>query len=560
MASKYNYNTELKRVVLIVDDEMINRELLGFMLKDSYDVLYAENGAQALEIIKENKKLLSLVLLDLIMPEMDGFELLGILKSEPELSQIPVVVLTSEETAEVKSLRMGAADFIKKPYNMPEVILARISRIIELNEGRFIIRSAAQDELTGLFTKDFFFEYAQLEERYHPERENDAIVINSDRFHLVNELYGRDFGDEILKAIAQGIDNILENSKGIACRAEADTFMIYCPHRTDYDELMDKICSVLSDMSVNPRVRLRMGVYPNADKSLTIEQRFDKATSVCNTLRGNYTTRIALYDEAQNSKDVYFERLINDMAASLENKDFKVYFQPKYNITGDEPYLCSAEALIRWNHPELGMISPGDFIPLFETNGLVSHLDCYVWQEAGARIKEWKDKYGKTVPVSVNVSRIDMYDPEIKSKLLKILADNDLTTDDLLLEITESAYSEDAGQIIEVINGLRDAGFKIEMDDFGSGYSSLNMLTELPIDVLKLDMIFVRNMHKDEKALRLVELIKEIAAFLSVPIVAEGVEEEEQCRLLKNLGCEIIQGYYFSKPLPPEEFEELLRK
>ena len=241
MASKYNYNTELKRVVLIVDDEMINRELLGFMLKDSYDVLYAENGAQALEIIKENKKLLSLVLLDLIMPEMDGFELLGILKSEPELSQIPVVVLTSEETAEVKSLRMGAADFIKKPYNMPEVILARISRIIELNEGRFIIRSAAQDELTGLFTKDFFFEYAQLEERYHPERENDAIVINSDRFHLVNELYGRDFGDEILKAIAQGIDGILENSNGIACRAEADTFMIYCPHRTDYDELMDKI-------------------------------------------------------------------------------------------------------------------------------------------------------------------------------------------------------------------------------------------------------------------------------------------------------------------------------
>lgn len=560
MASKYNYNTELKRVVLIVDDEMINRELLGFMLKNDYDVLYAENGAQALEIIKANKKLLSLVLLDLIMPEMDGFELLGILKSEPELSQIPVVVLTSEETAEVKSLRMGAADFIKKPYNMPEVILARISRIIELNEGRFIIRSAAQDELTGLFTKDFFFEYAQLEERYHPDRESDAIVINSDRFHLVNELYGRDFGDEILKAIAQGIDNILENSKGIACRAEADTFMIYCPHITDYDELMDKICSVLSDMSVNPRVRLRMGVYPNADKSLTIEQRFDKATSVCNTLRGNYTTRVALYDEEQNSKDVYFERLINDMASSLENKDFKVYFQPKYNITGDEPYLCSAEALIRWNHPELGMISPGDFIPLFETNGLVSHLDYYVWQEAGARIKEWKDKYGKTVPVSVNVSRIDMYDPEIKSKLLKILDDNGLTTDDLLLEITESAYSEDAGQIIEVINGLRDAGFKIEMDDFGSGYSSLNMLTELPIDVLKLDMIFVRNMHKDEKALRLVELIKEIATFLSVPIVAEGVEEEEQCRLLKNLGCEIIQGYYFSKPLPHEEFEELLKK
>ena len=559
MATKFNYNTDLKRVVLIVDDEQINRELLGFMLQDSYDIIYAENGAEALRIIKENKKLLSLVLLDLIMPEMDGFELLGILKADTELAQIPVVVLTSEDSAEVKSLRMGAADFIKKPYNMPEVIQARVSRIIELSEGRFIIRSASQDELTGLYTKDFFFEYAQLEERYHPEGEYDAVVINVDRFHLVNELYGREVGDDILKTIARGIERAFAYSKGIACRAEADIFMIYCQHSENYEEIMDKIYSSLSDISSNPRVRLRAGVYPCADKSLTIEQRFDKATSVCNTLRGNYTKRVAIYDEAQNSKDVFYERLINDMTSSLENRDFMVYFQPKYNITKDEPYLCSAEALIRWNHPQLGMISPGDFIPLFEANGLVSHLDHYVWQEAGARIKEWKDKYGKSVPVSVNVSRIDMYDPKLKEKLIKILEDNKLTAEDMFLEVTESVYSEDANQMIEVINSLRAAGFKIEMDDFGSGYSSLNMLTELPIDVLKLDMIFVRNMHKGGKSLRLVELIKEIASFLSVPIVAEGVEAEEQCELLKGLGVEIIQGYYFSKPLPPEEFERLLK-
>ena len=226
MAAKFNYNTDHKRVVLIVDDEEINRELLGLMLQGSYDVIYAENGAEALEIIKENKNLLSLILLDLIMPEMDGFELLGILKAEPELAQIPVVVLTAEDSAEVKSLRMGAADFIKKPYNMPEVILARISRIIELNEGRFIIRSASQDELTGLYTKDFFFEYAQLEERYHTESEHDAVVINVDRFHLVNELYGREFGDNILKAIAHGIESIFTDSTCIACRAEADIYGI----------------------------------------------------------------------------------------------------------------------------------------------------------------------------------------------------------------------------------------------------------------------------------------------------------------------------------------------
>lgn len=560
MVAKFDYNKYTRRVVLVVEDEFVNRELLGFILKNDYEVLYAENGKQALEIIKENKKLLSLVLLDLLMPEMNGFELLDILKGDEELAKIPVIVLTSEESAEVKSLQMGAVDFIKKPYSMPEAILARVARIIELSERRFIIQSAEKDELTGLYTRDFFFEYSMLTERYHPEKDMDAVVLDIDRFHLVNEIYGREYGDNLLKLIAKSIDNLFGDIDGIACRAEADTFFIYCAHQTDYDALMKKILAGLSDISVNPRARLRMGVYPSVDKNMEIEQRFDRAVSACNTLRGNYTRAVALYDDALHDKDIYSERLINDMPYSLENNRFKVFFQPKYNIQGDTPVLRSAEALIRWQHPELGMISPGDFIPLFEENGLISHLDWFVWKEAGRQIKAWRDKFGKTVPVSVNVSRIDIYDPEIEDKLLGILKDNDLTTDDLLLEITESAYAEDSKQMIEVINRLRSLGFKIEMDDFGSGYSSLNMLTELPIDILKLDMIFVRNMHKEEKSLRLVELIMEIARFLSVPVVAEGVEEEAQYKLLKDLGCDVIQGYYFSKPVPSGEFEEFIKK
>lgn len=560
MVAKFDYNKYTRRVVLVVEDEFVNRELLGFILKNDYEVLYAENGKQALEIIKENKKLLSLVLLDLLMPEMNGFELLEILKGDEELAKIPVIVLTSEESAEVKSLQMGAVDFIKKPYSMPEAILARVARIIELSERRFIIQSAEKDDLTGLYTRDFFFEYSMLTERYHPEKDMDAVVLDIDRFHLVNEIYGREYGDNLLKLIAKSVDGLFSDIDGIACRAEADRFYIYCAHQTDYDALMKKILAGLSDISVNPRARLRMGVYPSVDKNMEIEQRFDRAVSACNTLRGNYTRAVALYDDTLHDKDIYSERLINDMPYSLENNHFKVFFQPKYNIQGDTPVLRSAEALIRWQHPELGMISPGDFIPLFEENGLISHLDWFVWKEAGRQIKAWRDKFGKTVPVSVNVSRIDIYDPEIEDKLLGILKDNGLTTDDLLLEITESAYAEDSKQMIEVINRLRSLGFKIEMDDFGSGYSSLNMLTELPIDILKLDMIFVRNMHKEEKSLRLVELIMEIARFLSVPVVAEGVEEEAQYKLLKDLGCDVIQGYYFSKPVPSGEFEEFIKK
>ena len=206
------------------------------------------------------------------------------------------------------------------------------------------------------------------------------------------------------------------------------------------------------------------------------------------------------------------------------------------------------------------MINPGDFIPLFEGNGLVQKLDRFVWEKAGAQIADWKKKFGITIPVSVNVSRIDIYDPQLEENLFGILERNNLTTKEMLLEITESAYSDNAARLIEVINNLREEGFRIEMDDFGSGYSSLNMLTTIPIDVLKMDMKFVKNMLKDEKSLKLCELVMDISRFLEVPVVAEGVEEQAQLDKLKAMGCELIQGYYFSKPLPAEEFEELIRK
>ena len=222
--------------------------------------------------------------------------------------------------------------------------------------------------------------------------------------------------------------------------------------------------------------------------------------------------------------------------------------------------LTSAEALIRWIHPELGFISPGEFIPLFEKNGLIRQVDHYVWREAAQQVKRWREAFGVSIPISVNVSRVDIFDPELEKKLCDILDEFSLTPDELMLEITESAYSDSADRLIEVVNSLRDKGFKIEMDDFGSGYSSLNMLTEIPIDVLKIDMQFIRRMLLDDKKLGLVRLVMDIARFLHVPVVAEGVEEEEQLNVLREMGCDIVQGYYFSPPLPAERFGELIEK
>ena len=206
------------------------------------------------------------------------------------------------------------------------------------------------------------------------------------------------------------------------------------------------------------------------------------------------------------------------------------------------------------------MVSPGVFVPLFEGNGLIRDLDDYVWREAAARIRSWKDRFGRSVPVSVNVSRVDMMDPELTETLRGIVLENGIDFRDLHLEVTESAYTQDAKQIVEVVSGLRDLGFRIEMDDFGSGYSSLNMLSALPIDALKLDMLFIRNAFSEKGNTRMIEITLDISHSLSVPMIAEGVETKEQMLTLRKLGCDIVQGYYFAKPMPAEDFSAFLTR
>ncbi len=556
--NEFGYSGLLKRRVLIVEDEEVNREILGNMLCENYEVSYAENGAQAMEMLRESRIRYSLILLDLLMPVMSGEELLGKIKEDELLSGIPVIVMTSEKPAEVKSIKMGADDFITKPYDSPEIILARCERIIQLYEEKSILRSAEKDDLTDLFTQEFFDEYVRQVDSYDEKAADDAIVLNIEHFHMINEMFGRGTGDEILKKAADMLVHKFENGVCIGCRPSSDYFYLYVDHRDSYDGVFDGMSEELAKYSHIPKIRLRAGIYQNVDKGISVDERFDHAKLACDRIRGDYTKQINFYSKELNDADLYNERLINDIDDAIANRDLVVFYQPKYGIQSDKPVLRSAEALIRWKHPELGMISPGDFIPLFESNGLIQKLDHYVWAEAASQIRKWKDEFGYTLPVSVNVSRVDIYNPDLEKRLLEILDDNDLTTSELMLEITESAYADDAKGLTDVVNSLRDKGFKIEMDDFGTGYSSLNMITGIPIDVLKIDMKFIRNMNKDEKSLKLVELVMDIARFLNVPAVAEGVEEESQVEKLKEMGCELIQGYYFSKPVPAEEFNRFI--
>lgn len=458
--------------VLIVDDQELNRDILGVILEEDYELLYAANGREAISAMRERPKDVSIVLLDLMMPVMNGFEVLETMRDDPELRRIPVIVLTAEKTAELRALQLGAADFITKPFDMAEVILARVARIIELSEGREIISSAEHDPLTGLYTRSFF-EYANRLFQYHPEMQMDAVVLDIGQFHSVNALKGRKFGDEVLRIIGDEIRAFLSGTEGIGSRIEADRFDIYCVRQPDYRALLDRFQEKLGNMLPNVSIPLRMGVKFWQEKVEPVVL-FDRARAACNMIRGDYQNPLMIYSEEMRERELLNQRLLNDLRSAVEEWQLQVYYQPKYDIRQEPPRLASAEALIRWKHPELGMISPGEFVTLFEGNGMIGVVDAYVWQEAARQVARWRAAYHFTLPVSVNVSRADMFDPALVEKLVKLILD--------------------------------------------------------------------------------------LARCLGLKVVAEGVETERQLTLLRDAGCDLVQGYFFSRPLPADAFEKLLRE
>ena len=250
------------QLVLVVDDQEINRDALGVILEDNYEIIYATNGVEALAQIEKHLSELSIIILDLMMPVMNGFEVMERMQSNEEMKNIPIIVLTADKSAELRALQMGAADFITKPFDMHEVILARVGRIIELSEGRQLISAAEHDRLTMLYSRNFFLEYANRLYQYHPELHMDAIVMDIEQFHSVNDLNGREFGDNVLRFLGSEIRAFLTETEGIASRFEADRFEIYCAHQEDYEALLDHFQKKLNGISHNASIHLRMGVKP----------------------------------------------------------------------------------------------------------------------------------------------------------------------------------------------------------------------------------------------------------------------------------------------------------
>jgi diguanylate cyclase (GGDEF)-like protein len=500
--------------------------------------------------------------------EMGNSELFSILAKA--ISQVPNSTVNSAlsfyitEDAKL-SLRDVLADNLVSVLAvtatvMLAMILLMLRSIRSEKKAKQLIAATEIDALTGLYNRDYFFQYANRMRREHPDRTMDAIVLNIEQFHSINALNGRDFGDQVLRVLGYELRVIAEEAGGIAGRFGADRFDIFCRHTEDYQGIFDRLQSKLDAIVAGASIRLRMGVMPG-QTGLEPVQMFDRARTACSMARGHYAEHLIVFDEKVRDRELLEQRLLNDLRHALDSYEFEIYYQPKYDIQTDPPKLVSAEALIRWNHPELGMIAPDVFIPLFERNGKIEEVDNFVWNQAARQVAIWRAKFGVTVPVSVNLSRVDVFAPTLERTLDGILRQNDLEHDALKLEITESAYIDNADYLIRIVQGLRRKGYTLEMDDFGTGYSSLNMLSTMPIDVLKMDRMFIQNMEHDSKSLHLVSHILGIAKSLNVPVIAEGVETESQLLLLKKLGCTVVQGYYFSCPLHPADFEaQILQK
>lgn len=545
-----------KNTILIVDDKDVNRKCLIKLLENDYEILEACDGEDAIKILDKNKDEISAVVLDIIMPKLDGYGVLREMSYRKMLPKIPVIVTSvdGDEDSELKALSLGASDFLGKPYN-PIIVKKRLENIIHLKETASLVNYLQMDTLTGVYSKETFLKKAKEVLNNNKQKQYALLYSDIENFQLLKDLFGEKTGDNLLVFMAKVLKHYVSESE-LCGRFESEHFVLLKEYdKKNLHSELDTIVKTINDFPVNMNLRLRFGIYLVDKAKMSMHAMINRAILAVDTIRGRYGRYIAYYDKQIWEKQVHEQEILNCMEDAIAEEQFKVYFQPKYDLNSEK--VAGAEALVRWIHPEKGFMNPGEFIPLFETNGFITELDKFVWNKTCEYIQEWKKKGYPVVPVSVNVSRTDIYNPDFMDIIIGIIKSHGLEPENIHLEITETAYTENPHQIIEVVKKLKLLGFVIEMDDFGSGYSSLNMLNELPIDILKLDMGFVQG-DLSMNSNNILSFIISLAKWMDYAVVAEGIETEEQIQMLRNMDCNFVQGYYYAKPMPPEEFEKHL--
>ncbi|MDD6226842.1 MAG: EAL domain-containing protein [Bacilli bacterium] len=542
-----------KRTVLIVEDNEINLEILCSIIESNYNVIKACNGREALDILSARSYEISLILTDVNMPLMNGYELIDNLKKDSKLSTIPVIVMTqsNSEEEELLALSHGANDFLPKPYR-PQIILHRVSNLIAFRETASLMNAIQKDELTGVYTKEYFYE--RVKEVLANDSETDYCLIctNVENFKVYNDIFGQKAGDEMLVKIAKLITSFA-GKEAIVGRLNSDRFLVL---RKYEDEMRDRKSGRFNSVEGYETISFKSGIYKIIDRSISVSSMADRAKLACDSIKGSFEIHYCEYDDELRKKLLKDNAILETMELSLARREFKVFLQPKYDLNSCNP--VGAEALVRWFHKDWGLVPPNEFIPLFEKNGFITKLDRYIFEEVFAFLANMKRQNMTLLPISINVSRIDFFRLDLVSIFDSLIKKYDIEPKYVHIEVTESAYSENTDVIIHTVDKLHELGLVIEMDDFGSGYSSLNMFSQMNIDILKLDINFIRNELDSKSRANIIAFVIELAHKKDIKVVAEGVETYPQARKLLDMGCEYAQGYYFSKPLEQDDYIKLV--
>lgn len=542
-----------KKTILIVEDNVMNREILNELLSDDFTVLLASNGLEGLKMMEENYKTISIILLDIYMPECNGFDFLERKWGNSLCRSIPVIVMTASNTIEdeIRCLKLGASDFLSKPYNT-EVMKNRIRSIIHLRETSSILNRIEKDTLTGLFSKEFFIHQAESFLKKFPDEEYDLLCTDIENFRRLNDRYGTVKCDGFLNYLANRLLTMLPDVV-LGGRIGADVFAFLLKHqRGNWAE--NAVRHVIGSDQPSS-ITVKYGLVPKVDHALPINTLTNYATSAIKEIKGHYNATVGIYDEEFHKKQLRIHLIEEGMLEGLKNKEFQVYYQPKHSLKDDT--IVGAEALVRWVHPQLGFVGPNIFIPLFEHNGFITQLDLYIWEEVCCELRRCLDIGFAVVPISVNVSRMDFDQPDLATKLLQLLDRYKIDHSLFHIELTESMCGENIDHIAETCKQLHENGIVIELDDFGSGYTALSSLSLLNVDVMKLDVSLIHNASKT-KNYSLIRYAILLAESMKLLTIAEGVETEDQATALRVLGCDYVQGYYYSKPMNREEFEPYL--
>ena len=548
--------TASKRKVLIVEDNELNREILSSVLSENFEVLMAENGEEGLKLLAEHYRDLSVILLDICMPVCDGFEFLKRSQSDPLLASVPVIVTTgsNQQDVEIQCLDLGASDFIAKPYNS-RVVIGRINSVIKLKESAQTLTAVEHDELTGLYTRQAFFYHAKTLIRLKPEENFHLIVADVRDFKLINSSYGEKVGDQMLCYLGRAFNKNLK--LGLIARYGSDQFVCMTYGNVDLspENVKGSLAEIAADAPV-PNVRVKYGIYENIDKSQPISVLCDRGFLALKSIRDNYECNVAYYTREMNEKQNQNRVLENRFEEAIRDREFVVYFQAKYDVKTER--IVGAESLVRWINKDGSMVMPGDFIPLYERDGLIVRLDEYVFREVCRFQRDTMERGEELLPVSVNLSRASIHHSGVVERYVEIVKEYGIPPSCVPIELTETAtlYNE---QIRKFTGKLVNEGFRLHMDDFGSGYSSLIILNELSFTTLKIDKSLIDYIEQD-KGKKVVQQVINLAHGLDMDVIAEGVETLGQVKLLRKMECDNIQGFYYARPQPKDVYIEMLRK